>query len=149
METAARFREELIVSLKKGDHARVDFLRLMIASLHNAEIEKRNPLSEEESIAILRKEAKRRKEASVMFHAGGRDDLARKEQDELLMLKDYLPSEIEAGEVERVVRGVMAQGASELPVVMREAMKILKGAADGKVVQEIAKRALGIEKSSP
>jgi len=145
MELYPRIREDLRLAMKGGEQVRADVLRFLLAGLHNVEIEKRRELTDEETVSVLRKEAKRRRESIEMFRKGGREDLAVKEEGELQFLSAYLPKEISTQEIEAVVQGIVGKGASEFSVVMRETMQTLKGAADGKVVQEIVKKVIGGE----
>ena len=143
MELAARLRDDLHTALKGGERTRADVLRFVLADLHNGEIEKKRPLTDEEIIASLRKEAKRRKESITMFRTGNRIDLAEKEEAELHILSVYLPEEMGIDEIEAVVRRIASSGVSGFNAVMREAMQALKGKADGKIVQEIVKKVIG------
>ena len=137
-----RLRGDLTKFLKSGEQARADFLRFILAQIHNQEIEKRGPLSDDDVAAVLRREAKKRKESIEMFRNGGRDDLARHEEEELGFLSEYLPPEISKEEIERVVNALVDGGLSDFTSVIKEAMKQFKNRADGKIVQEIIKKKL-------
>jgi uncharacterized protein YqeY len=97
-------------------------------------------LTDEEVVSLMQKESKRRKDAIVLFTQGNRNDLVEKESADLAIIAEYLPEEMTEVEIGKVIDDVRAQGASDFPTIMREAMKILKGKADGKIVGEIIKK---------
>lgn len=140
--------------LKAGKSFEAGVLRLVISAVKNKEIEKRGKgleagLSDEEIIEVLSKEAKKRKEAMDVYTKGGRPELAQKEADELVLIKNYLPEELNREEIEKVVevaiKNIGATGQKEFGKVMGEAMKELKGKADTSTVSEIIKNKLGLE----
>ncbi|MEK7549203.1 MAG: GatB/YqeY domain-containing protein [Patescibacteria group bacterium] len=148
-----KINQDLKEAFKGKDDFRVGVLRLIISALRNKEIEKKGKeeekeLSDEETIEILGKEAKKRKEAAEIYNKGGRNDLAEKEKRELEIIKKYLPEQLSEVEVEKIVKAVIekvdvsASGGKEFGIIIGEAMKELKGKADGKLVGEIIKRLL-------
>ncbi|MGC9611079.1 MAG: GatB/YqeY domain-containing protein [Minisyncoccia bacterium] len=141
--------KDLIQALKEKNEVKVGTLRLFLASAHNKEIEKKGKnetpeLSEDETQEILRREAKKRKEAIEIYVRGGRQDLADKESGELEILEKYLPAQLAPAEVEKIILEAIAvvkpAGAKDFGKVMGEAMKKLKGLADtgevGKIIKE-------------
>ena len=149
MELQERLRSDLNSALKSGYKERADFLRFILAQLHNREIEKRSHSSEpvlgltdEEVIGVLQKEAKKRKEAAEMFKKGGRQDLAEREERELALINEYLPAQMSHQEVEEEISRLLAGGLSDFNSLMREAIKNLKNRADGRVVSDIIKKRL-------
>jgi uncharacterized protein YqeY len=139
---------EMKSAMKAGDKVRLEVLRFVLAGLQSAQKEKgiKEPgakLTDEEVIAILQKEAKRRKEAIELFKQGNRADLVEKESADLAIISAYLPAELSEQEIEKVVNGLYTQGFNEFNTLMREAMKVLKGKADGKVVGDMIKKKLG------
>jgi uncharacterized protein YqeY len=147
MPLLERITADLKLAMKSGDHARVDVLRFILAGLQGAEKDKyaKAPgvaLSDEEAIAVLQKEVKRRKEAIELFQKGNRGDLVSKEEADLKIIGTYVPKELSAEEIEKVVDGLKGKGVLDFNSLMRESMKELKGRADGKIVGEIVKKAL-------
>lgn len=140
--------------LKAGKSFEAGVLRLVISAIKNKEIEKKGKgldasLSDEEIIEVLSKEAKKRKEAIDVYSKGGRPELAQKENDELMLIKNYLPEELSREEIEKVVEAAIkntgATGQKEFGKVMGEAMKELKGKADTSTVSGVIKSKLGLE----
>ncbi len=135
-------------AMKSGDKAKLEVLRFVLSSLNGAQKEKsiKEPgamLTDEETIGLLQKEAKRRKESIALFRQGNREDLAAEDEAGLAVISVYLPAEMSKEEIEKVIDGLKAQGHTEFTVLMREAMKELKGKADGKLVGEIVKEKTG------
>ena len=145
MSTHDKIKEHLTAALKGGEKERVGVLRLLLAELHNKEKEKpagKQSLTEEETLAVLKKEVKKRKEAIELFRKGSREDLAKKDEAELKIIAEYLPPEIAPDEIKAVVDRLFAAGNKEFNTLMRETMRELKGQADGKVVSGIVKERL-------
>src|SRR3989338_1539911 len=139
--------EDLKKVMKAGDGFRLGVLRMVSSSLRNVAIEKRasekaDELSDEESVKVLEKEAKKRKEAADLFRKGGREELALREESELSVIKEYLPAEASEEEIQKVVDRIRASGINDFPSLMREAMKELRGRAFGDSVSRIVKQTL-------
>ena len=147
-----KIQNDLKDAMKRGDAEALSTLRMLSASFHNRELEKRaksgkeEELTDEEAQDVLRKEAKKRKEAAELYHKGGRNDLAKKEEKELALISAYLPAELSDEEllriVERAVKSSGAEGIKNIGIVMGAAMKEVAGRADGKRVQELVKKIL-------
>lgn len=146
-----QINSDLKESMKAGDAFRVGVLRMLISAFNNKGIEKRGKgmeaaLSEDETLEVLRKEAKKRKEAIEAFRGGGREDLAKKESDELVYIQAYLPAELSAEEIQKVIDGVLAQnpGATqkEFGTLMGAIMATLKGKAEASTVSVLLKKTL-------
>jgi uncharacterized protein YqeY len=135
-------------AMKSGDKARLDVLRFVLAGLQGALKEKtaKDPaagLTDEETVALLQKEAKRRRESIELFKQGNRNDLVAKEEAELVFIAAYLPQQMSREEIAKLVDDLKAQGFNEFNTLMREAAKATRGKADGKMVAEIVKEKLG------
>lgn len=149
MMLAQKIQDDLKEALKRGDAEALNTLRMLTASFHNRALEKRaksgkeEALTDEEAQEVLRKEAKKRKEAAELYRKGGRNDLADKEEKEWTLITSYLPAELSDDELYRIVEGaVKLSGANDLGKAMGAAMKAVAGKADGKRVQEAVKKAL-------
>jgi hypothetical protein len=128
-------------ALKAKNESVVSVLRMLRASTMNKAIElmkKDAGLNDEETIAVIRTEVKKLKDAVVDYEAGGRRDLAESAKAEIEIMKKYLPPEMGEDEVRAVVvRVIAANPGGEMGRVMGEAMKELKGKADGGLVRKI------------
>lgn len=146
MKLAERLEEDLKSSLRAGNAIRVSTIRLARAAIHNTEIERGRPLTDDEIRDVLTKEAKRRREAIEMFARGRRDDLVAKESLELAILTEYLPAALSAEELRAVVAEAIAQvqakGRKDMGRVMGVVMPRVKGKADGQTVNRIVQEML-------
>jgi hypothetical protein len=144
-----RISEEMKAAMKSGDRVRLETLRTLRASLMEREIEKRTAggMTPEDEIAVVMGAAKKRKESIEIFQKGGRADLAEQEAKELTILQEYLPRQMSEDELLGVIRGVIAEtgaaSAADFGKVMPAVIKQVKGKADGKLVQELVRKALG------
>jgi len=143
-----KLKEDFKVAFKAGDTEKRDTLRYLSSQIQNKEIEKRgkgdaSPLTEEEVLDLLTKEAKKRQEAIELFTKGDRADLAEKEQKELVIIQAYLPAQLTREEVAAIIDEVIAAGANDFSSAMKEISKKTKGRADGKLVAELVKTKLG------
>jgi uncharacterized protein len=135
-----RIDKDVKIAMKSGDAQRRDALRLVLSSLRDAEKDARRPLTDDEVQAVLRRELKRRREAAQAFHDAGHADRAAAEESEAALIEGYLPAQLSDDDVEVIVESAIAKlGAKSLKdmgQVMREAMALAAGRADGKRVQE-------------
>ena len=144
-------RESIDADIKEAMKARaadkLSALRMLVAALKNKEIDKRRPLTDEETAETIRSLIKQRKDSIEQFTKGGRQDLVDKETAEVAVLEVYLPQQLSREEVEKTVREVIAQtgaqGAKDMGKVMKALMPVLAGRADNKLVSELVKHALG------
>lgn len=141
-----RINNDLKVALKSGDSLKVSTLRMVLAAVHNREIEKRSKskeaLTDEEIVDVLRKELKKRKEAIEIYGNAGRNDLKEKETGELEIIQSYLPPELGDEEIEKIVRKVISPQKKEFGQVMKEVVREVAGRAEARRVSEIVKKNL-------
>ncbi len=134
-------------ALKSGAKDKVSTLRMLSAALKNKQIDKRRSLTEEEVVETVRTLIKQRKDSIEQFAKGGRQDLVDKETAEVPVLEVYLPRQLSREELEGIVREVVAQtgaqGARDMGKVMKALIPLVGARADGKLVSELVKHALG------
>ena len=129
-----KISEDMKAAMKSGDKPRLEVLRFTLAGLNAAQKEKtlKDPqamLSDDEVVALLQKEAKKRKDSIELFKQGKRDDLVVKEESDLKVLYEYLPAELSHEEIVAMVTTAKATGASDFSSIMKEVMKLAKGRA--------------------
>lgn len=146
MNLHERLEADMKAALRGGDRLRLETIRGVRGAVRNREIEVGESLDEAGIVRVLRSLVKQRIDAIEQYRAGGREDLAEKEAHERAVLEAYLPAAPEAGDVERVVREVIAEVGAEGPRdmgrVMKPVLERLGGAADGKQVSELVRRLL-------
>ncbi len=134
-------------ALKSGAKDKVSTLRMLNAALKNKQIDKRRPLTEEEVVETVRSLIKQRRDSVEQFAKGGRQDLVDKETAEITVLEAYLPKQLSREELDAMVRDAVtqtgAEGAKDMGKVMKALIPMVGGRADGKLVSELVKNALG------
>ncbi|MGC1454026.1 MAG: GatB/YqeY domain-containing protein [Nitrospirota bacterium] len=142
-----RVDADIINALKSGAKDKLSTLRMLSAALKNKQIDKRRALTEEEVAETVRSLIKQRKDSIEQFGKGGRQDLVDKETAEVAVLEVYLPQQMSREEIEVMVRDAVAQtgaqGAKDMGKVMKALIPLVGGRADGKLVSELVKHALG------
>lgn len=132
-------------AMRTKDEARLRTIRSLRAALMDKEISERQggeaSLTEEQEVAVLQKQAKLRRDAIEQYQAAGRGDLVAKESEELRIIEGYLPQQLSIDEIRQVVHQVvMGMGpvtSKDMGKVMGEAMRLLRGKAEGRRVQEV------------
>ena len=145
-----KISEDLTAAMRAKDTVRLGTLRMAKAALMNREIERGRALDEAESLQVMAALIKQRRDSIEQFRAGGRTDLADKEEAEIAVLETYLPPPMDASELEAIVEAsVKETGASspkDMGRVMKDVMARLAGrTADGKAVSELVKKRLAAQ----
>jgi uncharacterized protein YqeY len=139
--------ENLKASIKARDERRVSCLRMLKTSLKHKQVEKGKSLNDTEIHSVISTLIRRGQEAALEFRKGKREDLARKEEEEVQIFLSYMPQQIGLDEIEKELRSIiselMAKDMKDLGKVMKAAMVRLAGKAPGNRVNEVAKRLLG------
>ena len=146
MSLTDRLQAELTAAMRSRDDLRRETLRMAIAAAYNAEKAARRPLTDDEALAVLAREVKTRRESVEAFRKGGREDLATKEEAEIVILGEFLPQSLSEDELGALVaEAVAATGATsarDLGKVMGWLSPRTRGRADGKHVHELVGQAL-------
>jgi uncharacterized protein YqeY len=140
-EITDTIKQDVTAAMKAGEKERVTTLRLVLS-----ELQKDGKEGKGDELAVLRRERKRRVEASTAFRDGGRADLADAEDAEAKIIEAYLPAEIGDDELKQIVAAAItetgAQSPKDMGNVMKAAMAKTQGRADGKRVSALASEAL-------
>src|SRR5919205_1810157 len=135
MSLKERIVKDMTAAMKSKEAARLSTLRMVKAAVQNREIEKGQPLTDEETVKLLQSLVKQRRDSVEQYEKAGRNELAEKERAEITVIEEYLPRAASREEIERAVSEAVAEtGASslkEMGAVMKAAMSKLGGAADG------------------
>lgn len=143
--------QKITAAMKVKDEVRLATLKLLFSAIHNAEIAKRpEKLTDEDEIAVVKKEAKKRKDAIEIYgKSGDRDRVKEKierEEAELAVLQEYLPEEMGDEELEVIIQESInqlgAKGPGDTGRVMGAVMGKVKGQADGNRVSQIVREKL-------
>jgi len=140
-----QIQADLTAAMKARDADTVATLRLVVSAIRTLRVAEGHAgeVTDAEAVDLLTREAKRRTEAAEAYAAAGRDDLADKERRELAIIRRYLPEQLGADELARIVdEAVAATGAtapSDLGKVMSAVMPRVRGRADGKQVNALVR----------
>ncbi len=141
-----RLKADMIQAMKAKDKERLTVLRMLIAKLKDAAIDKRDVLSAEEELRLIATYAKQREEGLAEAEKAGRADLAEKERFELQLVRSYLPEPLDEAQLGTLVEEVIAEtGASsmkDMGAVMKAVLARAAGRVDGGKVSAIVKSKL-------
>jgi uncharacterized protein len=148
MTLAEQVEKDLIAAMKAREELRLSVLRMAKTALKNKQIEVGKPLSDDQTIVVLRTLLKQRRDSVEQFRKGGREDLAAKEEAETEILQAYLPAEASDEDISAAVAAAIAEtgaaGPQDLGKAMKAAMARLAGKnADGKRVNQMVRAKLG------
>lgn len=138
--------EDLKNAIKAKDKLRISCLRMLKTSVKNKQIEKRRELNDGEIHTVISSLIRKAKEAQEEFSRGDREDLALKEEKEIDIFYEYLPQQLTSVEIEKTLQDIIselsAKDPKDLGNVMKTAMARMAGQAEGKAVNEIARKLL-------
>ena len=141
-----KISDDLKNSIKSKDKARTSCLRMLKTGMKNLQVSKGRELEEDEIHTLISSMVRKAKEAAEEFRKGNREDLAQKEEFEVKILHEYLPQQLALHEIEGILKEtiseVSAEGMKDLGKVMKIAMGKMAGRAQGKEVNEIARKLL-------
>ncbi|MFH0780190.1 MAG: GatB/YqeY domain-containing protein [Parcubacteria group bacterium] len=145
MPLSAQIESDYLAAFRSKDERLVLVLRMIKAAVANRAIELKNKenIADEEVLAVIKTEIKKRLDSVDIYKQGGRPELADKESGEIEILKKYMPAQMPEEEVkiavEKIISNLPAEDKSEFSKVMRAVMVELKGKADGGVISSLVK----------
>ncbi len=135
--------EDLKIAMKNQDKERLAVIRMVKGSIQMSELNKKHELSDEEVLDVISKEIKSRKDSIVEFEKGNREDLIEKTQNEIDILKEYLPKQLSSEEVEEIINNVFElikpTSTKDMGKIMKEVKPQIVGKADMGLVSKIVK----------
>jgi len=147
MSLAERIESEYIVAYKNKDAVRLSVLRLLKTSMKNLLVErKQQPLEESDLLDLVAKQCKQRQDSIAQYTAANRMDLAAKEEQELVILKEYMPEQISGDALKALVKELIVETGATGPKDMGKVMQALtakhKGQYDGKEASVVVRDVL-------
>ena len=134
-------KDDLKKAIKSQDNIKKSVYRFILSAIHNEEIKLGKELDNEMVMKIMIKQAQQRKESIEAFKLGSREDLISKETQELKIIEQFLPEQIEESEIknlaQQTINEVGAESVKDLGKVMPILMKKLAGKAEGKIVNKV------------
>lgn len=134
----------LTVARKSKDKDRTQLLGTVLAALKNREIELKRAPTDEDTLDVLQKGVKLRREAVEQYAKAAREDLADRERAEIRIIEEFLPPAADPEEIRAAVKAAIAAGAADIGKVMGRVVPQFKGRADGKLIQQIVRAELSL-----
>lgn len=144
-----QLQADLTAAMKARDELRSATLRMVLTAVRNEEVAGKTAreLSDDEVVAVLTREAKKRREAAEAYDGGGRPERAERERAEGVVIDGYLPAQLTDDELQQLVAAAIAEAGAEGPRAMGQVMKVLTprtaGRAEGSRVAAEVRRQLG------
>ncbi len=138
----ARLQADLNQARRDRDKDRLGLLAMTLSEVKNREIELGGEADDEEVQSVVGRAIKRRREAAEQMRAGGREELAAREDAEALVLSAYLPPGLTEDEVRAMIREILDSGVEGIGPVMGRLSGRIKGRFDGKEANRLVREAL-------
>ncbi|WP_103568797.1 GatB/YqeY domain-containing protein [Campylobacter concisus] len=139
-------REQILADIKEAMKAKDEFkrdtLRTLNAALKQVEVDQRIEMADEVVLPLLQKEIKKRADSVELYLKGAREDLAKKEQSEIELIKAYLPAQLSDDELKEKIKSIIEKVGKNLGAVMKMAKDEIGASAEAKRISMIAKELL-------
>lgn len=146
MNLTQQLNNDLITAMKEKNELVVSVLRILKSQIKNREIAKGATLTEEEIVAEFKKQIKQRRDSAQQFANANRDELAKKENQEIEIIAKYLPKEMPDDQLEKIVDSIIAKMPSpsmaQMGQIIKEVIAQTKGAADNSKTAQLVKSKL-------
>lgn len=146
MGTKQDLQTALKDAMRSGDDLRKSVVRMVLAAIKLAEVEKGGELDENDTLAIVQKEAKSRNETIADAQKAGRPDLIEHAEAEKVILEQFLPKQLSAEELETLARQAIEEAGAtskrEMGMVMKILVPQLQGRATGQQASQVVGRLL-------
>jgi len=143
-----RLDADLKAAMKQKDELKLSVVRMLKSAVKYREVEGEKAVTLDDAgiLQVVATEIKRRRDSVEQYRAGGREDLARKEEAEIVILQGWLPAQLSEAElgakVDEVVARVGAKGPKDMGAVMKALLPEVQGRAEGKAVSDLVKQRL-------
>lgn len=131
-ETRQRILDDIKIAMKAGDKPRLATLRLLSAAIKQREVDERVELDEQNTIALMDKLLKQRRESIAQYGKAGRDDLVAQEQTEAELIQTYLPTQLAEEEINAIVDAAVSQSGAASVKDMGKVMALVKPQMQGR-----------------
>lgn len=147
MSLKEKLSEDLKQAMRDKEVVKRDSIRAINTMIKQVEVDERRVLDDDEVIKLIQRGIKQREEAISQYSAAGREDLVKKEQEQVDVFVNYLPKQLSDNELEtgmkEIITEVEATSLKDMGKVMGAASKKFAGVADGKRINEMVKKLLG------
>lgn len=133
-------------AMRSKQSERLGVIRMLRSAVKNAEIEAKKELGDDEIVSLLATQVKQRRDAAQTYRDGERDDLAAKEEAEIVILQEFMPAALTEDELREIVESAVidlgATSMQDMGKVMKQVSAATRGRAEGRVVSEMVKQRL-------
>ncbi|MGQ4582889.1 GatB/YqeY domain-containing protein [Lysobacter sp. F60174L2] len=146
MSLKQRLTDDMKAAMKSGDKHSLGVIRLANAAIKQKEVDERIELDDAQVLAVLEKMVKQRRDSVSQFEAAGREDLAKVERDEIVVVERYLPAKLDEASIITAIDAAIAETGAASPADIGKLMGVLKpklaGQADMGLVSKLVKQRL-------
>jgi uncharacterized protein YqeY len=146
MSLKQQITDDMKAAMKSGDKDRLGVIRLVLAAIKQREVDERVVLDDAQTLAVIEKMIKQRRDSIAQFRAAGREDLASKEEYEVGVIQAYMPAQLSEAEIDAIITKAIADsgatGAKDMGKVIGLVRPQVAGRADMGKVSESVKRKL-------
>ncbi len=132
MSLKARITEDMKAAMRSGEKDRLGLIRMLQAGIKQREVDERIELDDTQVLAVIEKMVKQRKDSVEQFRAGGREDLATREESEIAWLADYLPAQLSEAELQAIISEAIATSGATSMKDMGKVMGLIKPRVQGR-----------------
>ncbi len=132
MTLREQITDDMKAAMRAGEKERLSLIRMLQAAIKQREVDERITLDDAQTLSVIEKMIKQRKESVVQFEAGNRADLVAKETAEIAALTGYLPAQLSAGDLDALIKEAIAATGAASVKDMGKVMAIVKGKAAGR-----------------
>ena len=127
-----RIQEDMKTAMRAKDKARLGAIRLILAAVKQREVDERIELSDGQTLGVLEKMIKQRRESLAQYQSAGREDLVAQEAFEIELIQTYLPAPLGEAEIEELIAGAIAATGARSVRDMGKVMASIKDRAQGR-----------------
>ena len=146
MSLMDKVQQDMYIAMKSGDQIKTSTLRTLLSKLKDKKIDNEGNLTDSDSIKVIQKLVKQRRESADIYRNADREELAIKEENELFELETYLPEMMSENDIRQLIQDVIqevgAKNMADIGKVMASVMQRGAGKVDGKKANKIVQELL-------
>jgi uncharacterized protein YqeY len=132
MTLKQQLTDDMKTAMRGGDKHRLGVIRLVLAAIKQREVDERIELDDAQTLAVLEKMLKQRKDSVTQYVAGNREDLAEVERAEMTVIEAYLPAQLDDAELDALIAAAIAATGASSPRDMGKVVAVVKEKAAGR-----------------
>lgn len=141
-----RIESDVKAAMKSGEKEKLSTLRMLLTEIKNERIRRGEDVDEAGFISLVRKAIKQREDSVSQYRSGGREELAAREEAEIVTLNQYLPAQVDEGQVRAAIQELVDErgltGPAAMGPIMKEMIARFGSSADGATINRLAREVL-------